>query len=181
VHTETWNDVFKKLLENRVILDKVTTLQNDEETSDDFKSAVLDLSERDFPDLYKFLSEKKDLAVSVLYNKTEIKVARIVYKLVERRRGRLSESYYFPAFDHSKEPPAGFITALTSSQDKLLSQIETQVIEFISSGLAELHLPPANSYIRRFEHQIASKFGLNSSSQGEDRDRHVVIYKGKLS
>jgi len=178
VLSEKWNEVFKRLLENRVVSDRISTLQNEEE-GDQVKFTMMDLSESDFPGLYKILQEKRDLALFVSYNKTEIKDVLLVYKLVERRKGKPSEPYYFPAFDYSKEPPEGLLDQLTSSQDQLLNQVEKQVIDFIAADLPELHLPPANSYIRRFEHQIAAKFGLSSSSQGEGRERHVVIHKGE--
>lgn len=174
--SEKWNEIFNKLLANRIIADRISTLQTEGEV-DQLRSDRIDLSEQDFPDLYKFLQEKKDLALLILYNKTEVKEVSLVYKLVERKKGARPQSYYFPLFDLSKEPPTGLVNVLVSSQDKLLNEIEKQTMEFLASDFPELHLPPANSYIRRFEHKMASSFGLKSSSQGEGRDRHVVFYK----
>ncbi|HWP48281.1 MAG TPA: R3H domain-containing nucleic acid-binding protein [Candidatus Limnocylindrales bacterium] len=176
MQAEGWNEIFKKLLENRIVSDKIATLQSKKET-DEPEFAIIDLSESDFPDLYKFIQDKRDLVLSISYTKTEVKNPRILYRLVERKKGKPSQPYYFPAFDYSKEPPAGLLNVLTSSQDRLLDQIEKQIIEFMGLALTELHLPPTNSYIRRFEHQLASKFGLQSSSEGEGRNRHVVIRK----
>jgi hypothetical protein len=176
VHAEGWNEIFKKLLENRIVSDKIATLQSEKKT-DEIEFAMIELSESDFPDLHKFIQEKKDLVLSISYTKTEVKDPLILYRLVERKKGKPSQPYYFPAFDYSKEPPVGLLNVLTSAQDKLLDQIEKQIIEFMGLSLTELHLPPTNSYIRRFQHQLASKFGLQSSSEGEGRNRHVVIRK----
>ena len=50
-----------------------------------------------------------------------------------------------------------------------------QAAKLIDSGETEIALRPQNSYLRRIQHQIADEHGLESSSQGQEPSRRVVI------
>ena len=47
----------------------------------------------------------------------------------------------------------------------------------VSRGDHQVELNPQGSYIRRLQHKIADKYGLDSTSSGSDPSRHVVIYR----
>lgn len=49
--------------------------------------------------------------------------------------------------------------------------------EFMNSDEQEKHLPAMNSYYRRLTHKLATSFGLDTRSEGEDKDRHIVVTK----
>jgi stage III sporulation protein SpoIIIAA len=51
-----------------------------------------------------------------------------------------------------------------------------KLIENVIYSKQPLNLPPANPKIRRIEHQIASRYGLNSESYGDEPRRFVVVY-----
>ena len=51
-----------------------------------------------------------------------------------------------------------------------------KLIENVIYSKQPLNLPPANPKIRKIEHQIASRYGLNSVSYGEEPRRFVVVY-----
>ena len=50
-----------------------------------------------------------------------------------------------------------------------------QAAKRIDSGETEIALRPQNSYLRRIQHQIADDHGLESSSQGQEPSRRVII------
>ncbi len=56
-----------------------------------------------------------------------------------------------------------------------LEHIE-QLIEQVFTTGSPVSLPAADSKIRKMEHQLASRFGLNSESFGEEPSRFVVVY-----
>ena len=41
-----------------------------------------------------------------------------------------------------------------------------------------VELPPANSYVRRVQHQIATRYNLDSTSAGKEPQRRVRILPG---
>lgn len=49
--------------------------------------------------------------------------------------------------------------------------------ERIDNGEQQVKLTPQSSYVRHLQHEIAEKYGLESSSTGRDRSRHVVIFR----
>lgn len=59
--------------------------------------------------------------------------------------------------------------------DDLIEEYSERLTEFLESGEKELAFPPMNSYQRRLVHQLASDFGLETSSQGEGHDRHICV------
>ena len=41
-----------------------------------------------------------------------------------------------------------------------------------------IELPPANSYVRRVQHQLATRYNLESRSSGKEPNRRVRILPG---
>lgn len=61
--------------------------------------------------------------------------------------------------------------------DRLSKDVEGWAASVIEDG-EELHLKPMNAADRRIVHQAISKYdGLTTYSEGEGRDRHIVITK----
>ena len=52
-----------------------------------------------------------------------------------------------------------------------------EAVKNLNQGESYSELDPQSSYIRRIQHQIAEQYGLESSSNGVDPDRKVVLYK----
>lgn len=48
-------------------------------------------------------------------------------------------------------------------------------LEEVKKTGEEKHLPPMNSVDRRTIHKLASDYGLTTESEGEGRDRHIVL------
>lgn len=58
--------------------------------------------------------------------------------------------------------------------DRLRDQAEEWVKEVRDSG-ESMDLRPMNASDRRVVHQLAAEYGLTSDSEGEGRDRHIVL------
>lgn len=62
--------------------------------------------------------------------------------------------------------------------DRLRERAETWVKEVRDEGKA-MDLQPMNAADRRIVHQLAAEYGLTSDSEGEGRDRHIVLKPGE--
>lgn len=61
-----------------------------------------------------------------------------------------------------------------SRADRLAVQVEEWVTKVQNSG-QPLHLKPMNAADRRVVHKVASEAGITTASEGEGKDRHVVL------
>ncbi len=62
--------------------------------------------------------------------------------------------------------------------DRLRERAEDWVKQVKDSG-APMDLEPMNAADRRVVHQLAAEYGLTSDSDGEGRDRHIVLKPGE--
>jgi len=58
---------------------------------------------------------------------------------------------------------------------EVLSQRVSEWVEIVKSSKEPMVLHPMNSADRRIVHKVASEAGLSTDSEGEGRDRHVVL------
>lgn len=58
--------------------------------------------------------------------------------------------------------------------DRITEQAEAWVKQVKDSG-EPMHLKPMNATDRRTVHKLAAEHGLSSNSEGEGRDRHIVL------
>ena len=56
-----------------------------------------------------------------------------------------------------------------------LTRVVNKVIEKVRESGEQSPLKPMSSYERKIAHDIIAEAGLNSESEGEGRDRHIVI------
>lgn len=56
-----------------------------------------------------------------------------------------------------------------------LTRVVNKVIEKVRDSGEQAPLKPMSSYERKIAHDIIAEAGLNSESEGEGRDRHIVI------
>ena len=66
---------------------------------------------------------------------------------------------------------------LSSSDQELMTEINTALVRFINSDDTHLQLEPMNSYRRRMVHKIGTKYKLTSESTGEGDSRAVRLGK----
>jgi spoIIIJ-associated protein len=60
--------------------------------------------------------------------------------------------------------------------DQLTKVVEKFIVQVKETGEPK-HLKPMSSYERKLAHDLISEAGLSSESEGEGRDRHIVISK----
>lgn len=52
-------------------------------------------------------------------------------------------------------------------------------VKQVQGGGESMHLEPMNAADRRVVHKLAAEYGLTSESEGEGRDRHIVLKKAQ--
>ncbi len=60
---------------------------------------------------------------------------------------------------------------------EFLDYYAERLVSFIQSDEEMIHLEPMNSFYRRLIHNLAIRFKLKTHSEGENRERHIVITK----
>ncbi len=58
-----------------------------------------------------------------------------------------------------------------------LLETEDAIHQVLNKGLTTAELPPANAYIRRLQHQMATRYNLLSRSRGKEPNRRVKIFR----
>jgi hypothetical protein len=67
-------------------------------------------------------------------------------------------------------------TPVDPTQQALL-ETEDAIHQVLNKGLTTAELPPANAYIRRLQHQMATRYNLLSRSRGKEPNRRVKIFR----
>ncbi len=60
---------------------------------------------------------------------------------------------------------------------RALLETEDAIHQVLNKGLTTAELPPANAYIRRLQHQMATRYNLASRSRGKEPNRRVKIFR----
>jgi stage III sporulation protein SpoIIIAA len=58
-------------------------------------------------------------------------------------------------------------------------ETEDAIHQVLNKGLTTAELPPANAYIRRLQHQMATRYNLISRSRGKEPYRRVKIFRSR--
>jgi len=56
-------------------------------------------------------------------------------------------------------------------------ETEDAIHQVLNKGLTTAELPPANAYVRRLQHQMATRYNLLSRSRGKEPNRRVKIFR----
>ncbi|WP_376796497.1 R3H domain-containing nucleic acid-binding protein [Thermogemmatispora sp.] len=60
---------------------------------------------------------------------------------------------------------------------RALLEAEDAIHRLLNNGLTAAELAPANAYVRRLQHQLASRYNLFSRSRGKEPNRRVKIFR----
>jgi stage III sporulation protein SpoIIIAA len=60
---------------------------------------------------------------------------------------------------------------------RALLETEDAIHQVLNKGLTTAELPPANAYVRRLQHQMATRYNLSSRSRGKEPFRRVKIFR----
>jgi stage III sporulation protein SpoIIIAA len=64
---------------------------------------------------------------------------------------------------------------------RALLETEDAIHQVLNKGLTTAELAPANAYIRRLQHQMATRYNLSSRSRGKEPYRRVKIFRARDS
>jgi hypothetical protein len=67
--------------------------------------------------------------------------------------------------------------ALDDPTQRALLETEDAIHQVLNKGLTTAELAPANAYIRRLQHQMATRHNLVSRSRGKEPNRRVKIFR----
>jgi stage III sporulation protein SpoIIIAA/PHD/YefM family antitoxin component YafN of YafNO toxin-antitoxin module len=67
--------------------------------------------------------------------------------------------------------------SLDDSTTRALLETEDAIHQVLNKGLTTAELAPANAYIRRLQHQMATRYNLASRSRGREPNRRVKIFR----
>jgi len=67
----------------------------------------------------------------------------------------------------------------TDETTRALLEAEDAIHQVLNKGLQTAELAPANAYIRRLQHQMATRYNLLSRSRGKEPNRRVKIFRGR--
>jgi stage III sporulation protein SpoIIIAA len=84
------------------------------------------------------------------------------------------------SMDESLEEAEG-LHASTSGDPttKALLETEDAIHQVLNKDLMTAELAPANAYVRRLQHQMATRYNLNSRSRGKEPNRRVKIFRSR--
>jgi stage III sporulation protein SpoIIIAA len=81
-----------------------------------------------------------------------------------------------PAPDEEEEPGEG---RETDDVTRALLETEDAIHQVLNKGLQTAELAPANAYVRRLQHQMATRYNLTSRSRGKEPNRRVKIFRSR--
>jgi stage III sporulation protein SpoIIIAA len=103
---------------------------------------------------------------------------------------RVAEEARTPVYVLRKNTPVQLEQALRSiasargigdDVEDVLEETEDAVQRILSDEVDEVELSPANSYVRRLQHQLAQQASLESRSSGREPNRRVRIFKNAVA
>jgi stage III sporulation protein SpoIIIAA len=85
----------------------------------------------------------------------------------------------FPADEGQEEPERGNGSVPDDPTTRALLETEDAIHQVLNNGLTTAELAPANAYVRRLQHQMATRYNLASRSRGKEPNRRVKIFRAR--
>jgi stage III sporulation protein SpoIIIAA len=82
-----------------------------------------------------------------------------------------------PSIDDADEEANDDDLELDGPTKRALLETEDAIHQVLNKGLTTAELAPANAYIRRLQHQMATRYNLVSRSRGKEPNRRVKIFR----
>lgn len=110
---------------------------------------------------------------------------------VAQMQHALARIFNLPALDSADEeegadsaarletPVSGAEHTLDDLTRRAMLETEDAIHQVLNKGLTTAELAPANAYIRRLQHQMASRYNLLSRSRGKEPNRRVKIFRAR--
>ena len=135
------------------------------------------ISELALPIDVVFDLQQADFIITLKSKKQEIdkKIKRSSYSNFPEKNIMLIRSNTFAQI--SKTLDKYFDLVNNENTDDLINEIEEKIKIMYDHNLDYIELDPKPENIRKIQHELITKYGLYSKSQGEEPTRRVVIYK----
>jgi len=98
---------------------------------------------------------------------------------VAQMQHALARIFDIPVENPLEDQQEGSSTGDASSDPTTQALLETEdaIHQVLNKGLTTAELAPANAYIRRLQHQMATRYNLGSRSRGKEPYRRVKIFR----
>jgi stage III sporulation protein SpoIIIAA len=125
-------------------------------------------------------AEQNHQLIIILKNNTMAQMqhalARIFNLPAERLPGEVRER---TGGDGDREESGDTDGAAPDETTRALLEAEDAIHQVLNRGLTTAELPPANAYVRRLQHQLATRYNLSSRSRGKEPFRRVKIFRAR--
>lgn len=116
-------------------------------------------------------AEQDQKLIIILKNNTIVQMQHALARIFNLPTDRLPSEV-----DAEESEESADDTALDDTT-KVLLETEDAIHQVLNKGLTTAELPPANAYIRRLQHQMATRYNLISRSRGKEPFRRVKIFR----
>jgi stage III sporulation protein SpoIIIAA len=116
-------------------------------------------------------AEQEQKLIIILKNNTIAQMQHALARIFNLPTDRL------PSEVEAEESDEGQDDASLDDTTKALLETEDTIHQVLNKGLTMAELPPANAYIRRLQHQMATRYNLISRSRGKEPFRRVKIFR----
>jgi hypothetical protein len=114
-------------------------------------------------------AEQERKLIIILKNNT---VAQMQHALA-----RIFDVPEVPSADEADGDGDGDGFGLDAPTKRAMLETEDAIHQVLNKGLTTAELAPANAYIRRLQHQMATRYNLVSRSRGKEPNRRVKIFR----
>lgn len=105
---------------------------------------------------------------------------------VSQMQHALAHIFDIPAIDNTVEdeeienegPAQDLVGEMDDPTKRAMLEAEDAIHQVLNKGLTTAELAPANAYVRRLQHQLATRYNLLSRSRGKEPNRRVKIFHG---
>ncbi|MGH2480199.1 MAG: R3H domain-containing nucleic acid-binding protein, partial [Ktedonobacteraceae bacterium] len=116
-------------------------------------------------------AEQDQKLIIILKNNTIAQMQHALARIFNLSTDRL------PGEVEGEEADEGQVEESQDETTKVLLETEDAIHQVLNKGLTTAELPPANAYIRRLQHQMATRYNLISRSRGKEPFRRVKIFR----
>ena len=116
-------------------------------------------------------AEQDQKLIIILKNNTIAQMQHALARIFNLSTDRL------PGEVEDEEADEGQVESPQDETTKVLLETEDAIHQVLNKGLTTAELPPANAYIRRLQHQMATRYNLISRSRGKEPFRRVKIFR----
>jgi len=155
-----------RLVESARHLRVPVVITNDERESD----AIITLKNyyRRQPERLQQAEQERKLII-ILKNNT---IAQMQHALA-----RIFDIPETPSVDEADEDTSSNDLAFDAPTKRAMLETEDAIHQVLNKGVTTAELAPANAYIRRLQHEMATRYNLVSRSRGKEPNRRVKIFR----